>query len=47
METKYNVLYNGNVSMQKGIADVNATYSDDFWDSVGWYFLKIPASFRF
>lgn len=30
--TKYNVLYNGNLAMQKGIADVKATYSDDFWD---------------
>jgi hypothetical protein len=30
--TKYNVLYNGDLAMQKGIADVKATYSDDFWD---------------
>jgi tetratricopeptide (TPR) repeat protein len=30
--TKYNVLYNGNLALQKGIADVKATYSDDFWD---------------
>ena len=30
--TKYNVLYNGDLAMQKGITDVKATYSDDFWD---------------
>jgi TolA-binding protein len=30
--TKYNVLYNGDVALQKGIADVKATYSDNFWE---------------
>ena len=30
--TKYNVLYNGDLALQKGIADVKATYSDNFWD---------------
>jgi hypothetical protein len=30
--TKYNVLYNGDVALQKGIEDVKATYSDNFWE---------------
>lgn len=30
--TKYNVLYNGNLALEKGITDVKATYSDDFWN---------------
>ena len=30
--TKYNVLYNGDMALQKGIAEVKATYSDNFWD---------------
>lgn len=30
--TKYNVLYNGDVALQKGIVDVKATYSDNFWE---------------
>ncbi len=30
--TKYNVLYNGDIALQKGIEDVKATYSDDFWN---------------
>ena len=30
--TKYNVLYNGDLALQKGIADVKATYSDNFWE---------------
>ena len=32
VNTKYNVLYNGDVAMQKGIEDVKATYSDNFWE---------------
>ena len=30
--TKYNVLFNGNIALEKGIKDVNASYSDDFWN---------------
>ena len=30
--TKYNVLYNGDVALQKGIEDVKTTYSDNFWE---------------
>ena len=29
--TKYNVLYNGNVALEKGIAELNSKYEDDFW----------------
>ena len=32
VNTEYNVLYNGDVALQKGIADVKATYSDNFWE---------------
>ena len=30
--TKYNVLYNGDLALQKGISDVKTTYSDNFWE---------------
>ena len=30
--TKYNVLYNGDLALDKGIEDVKATYSDNFWE---------------
>lgn len=30
--TKYNTLYNGDLALQKGILDVKATYSDNFWE---------------
>lgn len=32
VNTEYNVHYNGDLALQKGIADVKATYSDDFWE---------------
>lgn len=32
LNTEYNVLYNGGVALDKGIAEVNANYSDDFWE---------------
>lgn len=30
--TEYNVLYNGNIALEKGIVDVKATYQDNFWE---------------
>ncbi|MFN7043941.1 MAG: tetratricopeptide repeat protein [Flavobacterium sp.] len=30
--TKYNVLYNGNLALTKGIEDLKATYKDNFWE---------------
>jgi tetratricopeptide (TPR) repeat protein len=30
--TKYNVLYNGDLALDKGIEGVKATYSDNFWE---------------
>lgn len=30
--TEYNVLFNGNEALVKGISDVNASYTDDFWE---------------
>lgn len=32
LNTEYNVLYNGGVALDKGMAEVNANYSDDFWE---------------
>jgi tetratricopeptide (TPR) repeat protein len=32
VNTKYNVHYNGDLALQKGIEEVKATYSDNFWD---------------
>lgn len=32
VNTKYNTLYNGDVALQKGVEDVKATYSDNFWE---------------
>ncbi|WP_218141441.1 type IX secretion system periplasmic lipoprotein PorW/SprE [Flavobacterium terrigena] len=32
VNTEYNTLYNGDVALQKGIEDVKATYSDNFWE---------------
>ena len=30
--TKYNVHYNGDLALQKGIEEVKASYADNFWD---------------
>ncbi|MES2864336.1 MAG: gliding motility protein [Bacteroidota bacterium] len=32
VNTEYNTLYNGDLALEKGIDDVKATYSDNFWD---------------
>jgi tetratricopeptide (TPR) repeat protein len=32
MGTKYNVLYNGNLALQRGIETVNDAYSENFWE---------------
>jgi tetratricopeptide (TPR) repeat protein len=32
LNTKYNVLYNGNLALDKGIEEVKQTYSDNFWE---------------
>ena len=31
LNTKYNVLYNGNMALDKGIEDLKTQYNDDFW----------------
>ncbi|WP_245945978.1 tetratricopeptide repeat protein [Flavobacterium magnum] len=31
LNTEYNVLYNGNIALDKGIEDVKLTYADNFW----------------
>lgn len=30
--TEYNVLYNGNIALDKGLVDLKATYQDNFWE---------------
>ena len=30
--TEYNVLYNGNVALEKGLIDLKSTYQDNFWE---------------
>lgn len=30
--TEYNVLYNGNLALDKGLEDLKATYQDNFWE---------------
>ncbi|WP_432672408.1 tetratricopeptide repeat protein [Flavobacterium sp. SM2513] len=32
LNTKYNVLYNGHIALDKGIEDLKTQYNDDFWD---------------
>lgn len=34
LNTKYNVLYNGDVALAKGIEDLKAEYNDDFWTTL-------------
>lgn len=30
--TEYNVLYNGNIALEKGLTELQTTYQDNFWD---------------
>ncbi|QCX01832.1 hypothetical protein FGM00_17540 [Aggregatimonas sangjinii] len=32
LNTKYNVLYNGNIAFEEGREELNASYRDDFWE---------------
>jgi tetratricopeptide (TPR) repeat protein len=32
LSTKYNILYNGNIALDKGIEDLKLQYSDNFWE---------------
>lgn len=32
LNTKYNVLYHGNVALEKGVADLKLQYKDNFWE---------------
>lgn len=31
VSTKYNVLYNGNIALEKGIEEINTEYEDNYW----------------
>ncbi|MEY2739634.1 MAG: hypothetical protein RL259_1543, partial [Bacteroidota bacterium] len=30
--TEYNILYNGNIALEKGLTELQTTYQDNFWD---------------
>ena len=32
LTTKYNILYNGDIALEKGIEDIKLQYSDNFWE---------------
>ena len=32
LNTKFNVLYNGNIAFEKGREELNANYKDNYWD---------------
>ena len=32
LSTKYNILYNGELALNKGVEELKTTYGDDFWD---------------
>jgi len=32
LNTKYNILYNGNIAFEEGREELNASYRDDYWD---------------
>ncbi len=34
LNTKFNVLYNGNVALEKGIIDLKSQYKDDYWKTL-------------
>lgn len=34
LNTKYNVLYNGNVALEEGVAELRLTYVDNFWETL-------------
>lgn len=34
LSTKYNILYNGEVALDKGVADLKADYKDNFWETL-------------
>jgi hypothetical protein len=32
LSTKYNILYNGNLALDKGLMDLKSKYQDNFWE---------------
>ncbi|MEI2745665.1 MAG: hypothetical protein V9G22_09570 [Ottowia sp.] len=32
LSTKYNILYNGDVALEKGVTDLKSKYNDNFWE---------------
>ncbi|MBN8640981.1 MAG: gliding motility protein [Flavobacteriales bacterium] len=32
LSTKYNILYNGGIALDKGVSDLKTTYNDNFWE---------------
>lgn len=46
VNTKYNVLYNGNESFKKGLTQLNDNYEDNYWDILPIEPLKVDISTR-
>lgn len=34
LSTKYNILYNGGIALDKGVADLKSQYNDNFWETL-------------
>ena len=42
LSTKYNILYNGGMALDKGIADLKSQYQDNFWETLPVERMQIP-----
>ena len=46
LNTKYNVLFNGNVALESGMTSVNASFKDNYWDILPVERLQISDDFQ-
>ena len=46
LNTKYNVLFNGNVALESGTTSVNASFKDNYWDILPVERLQISDEFQ-
>ena len=46
LNTKYNVLYNGNVALENGLNTIASSYRDNFWETLPVERLNIPEAFE-
>ncbi len=47
LNTKYNVLYNGNLALQDGLSTIESTYNDNFWEILPIERLNVTDAFAF